>query len=96
MHEFFQRSAVEVVHAQRAAVAGGLQLAQDRRPVDHAILETRPLRPPDQAIRQAGIARDLATQGFILFNLSTTLAEETLPAFGLGFTAPMPQALEIR
>ncbi len=50
---------------------------------------------PDQAILPAQITRDLGVQGFILFSLHAPLAEETLPAFGLGFTAPIGQAVAL-
>ena len=50
---------------------------------------------PDQAIYQASLTRSLGAQGFILFNLGAGLAEWHLPAFALGFTSPMGQALEM-
>ncbi|MBN1477910.1 family 10 glycosylhydrolase, partial [Candidatus Sumerlaeota bacterium] len=50
---------------------------------------------PDQAIYQASLTRSLGAQGFILFNLGRDLAEQHLPAFALGFTAPMGHAVEI-
>jgi uncharacterized lipoprotein YddW (UPF0748 family) len=51
---------------------------------------------PDQAILQARTARDLGADGFILFSLYPHLAEQTIPAFGLGFSTPMALGLEMR
>lgn len=48
---------------------------------------------PDQAIWQATITRQLGAQGFILFSLYPQLTGETLPAFGLGLTAPPGQGM---
>jgi len=39
---------------------------------------------PDRVVGQVGVARRLGAQGFTLFNFDTYVAEQIVPALGLG------------
>lgn len=45
---------------------------------------------PDQVIEQINIARDRGTPGVLLFSLTGTLRDDTLPALRKGITRPLP------